>query len=74
NNNFTCTDVGQLSAQQISIRDTLAYRDLAPKRELACDECTQYLPPASGSGCGGCKVMPGPAHPKGTCKVFAKKS
>lgn len=69
---FTCTGVGGLSVEALTIRDRLAYRDLAPKPELACDLCTQYLPPPSGSGCGGCKVMPGPTHPKGTCKVFAR--
>ncbi len=71
---FTCTDVSALNPEQLGIRDKLNYRDKAPKAELACEVCTQYLPPPGGEGCGGCKVMPGPTHPHGSCKVFAKKA
>ena len=69
---FTCTDVSDLSVRDLQTREKLAYRDRTAKPELACDLCTQYVPP-SGSGCGTCRVVPGPTHPKGSCKVFAKK-
>lgn len=70
---FSCIDVSALNPNQIRVRETLEYRDKAAKPELACDLCVQYIFPASREGCGGCKVMPGPTHPKGSCKVFAKK-
>jgi len=71
---FLCTDVSTLSVQQIEIRNKLQYRDQAAKPELACDQCSQYVASPSDVGCGSCKVMPGPAHPQGSCLVFAKKS
>lgn len=72
NNVFSCTSTTGLSPSELEIRHKLGYTDTAPKPELACSECAQYVE-AQADGCGGCKVMPGPTHPDGYCKVFQAK-
>jgi hypothetical protein len=70
---FSCSATTGLSVEQLQIRQTLAYVDKAPTPEQSCIHCSQYIP-AAADGCGGCKVMPGPTHPNGHCKVFQAKS
>jgi hypothetical protein len=66
----SCAAVGQLSPEEQASRDTLQYVDIAPTRDRTCQQCRQWLPQEEG-GCGACKVMKGPVHPKGTCRLFA---
>lgn len=68
---FSCTDVSGLTEPDRSARVILLYQDLSPTPEKECERCTQYVPAAE--GCGSCKVVRGPIHPRGTCKVFAAK-
>jgi hypothetical protein len=51
------------------MRATLEYVDRGTDPLRACDKCMQFQPVAG--ACGGCKLVPGPIHPKGTCKVFS---
>ena len=69
----TCTDVTGLSTDEINQRNNIAaYVDLAPDPSKKCALCVQYVPGAP-NACGGCKVVKGPIHPDGTCKLFVAK-
>jgi hypothetical protein len=69
---MTCSDVSGLSAEEINARTMTAYVDRSMEIDKTCVACVQYIDAPSG-GCGGCKVLKGPVHPLGTCKLFAKK-
>jgi hypothetical protein len=69
----SCNDVAGLSAEDAKVRTTLEYVDRAPDPTKTCDKCQQWIAPADASACGGCKVVKGPIHPKGHCKVFVAK-
>lgn len=67
---FSCDEGGQLSPKQLELRARVKYTDRAPKVELQCVRCVQYISAQDGR-CGQCKVMPGPTHPQGYCTLFA---
>jgi len=69
----SCLDVSGLSPEEINQRNNVAaYVDLAPDASKKCALCVQYIP-AAPNACGGCKVVKGPIHPDGTCKLFVPK-
>jgi len=68
---FACTDTGGLAAEDVTARVNAGYTDHAPDPARACERCQQYM--GSSDGCGACKLVRGPIHPKGTCKVFTAK-
>lgn len=70
----SCTDVSGLSPADVELRKTLEYVDRSPLAEKTCEKCQQWVAPASEDQCGGCKVMKGPVHPLGYCKVFVAKA
>ncbi len=70
---LTCTDTSGLSADEAAARKTLEYTDKAPDPSKLCSNCLQFTPGAP-NACGGCKVLKGPVHPSGWCKVWAAKT
>ncbi|HVJ19883.1 MAG TPA: high-potential iron-sulfur protein [Polyangiaceae bacterium] len=70
----SCGDVSGLSAADAELRKTLEYVDQSPIAAQTCEKCQQWIEPASADQCGGCKVMKGPVHPNGHCKVFVAKT
>lgn len=70
----SCNDVSGLSADDAKVRTTLEYVDRAPDPSKTCEKCQQWIAPAESGSCGGCKVLKGPVHPKGHCKVFVAKA
>jgi hypothetical protein len=70
---FACDATTGLTPEGIAIRQNLAYLDRTKNPEQRCDNCQQYVPASSGQ-CGGCKVMPGPAHPLAYCKVWVQRT
>jgi hypothetical protein len=70
----SCNDVSGLNAEDAKVRTTLEYVDRTPDPSKPCDKCQQWIPPAEADACGGCKVIKGPIHPKGHCKVFVAKA
>lgn len=57
-----------LSTEQIAIRNNLRYVDATPISTRTCDNCRLYTEAMRGTSClGGCKIVPGPIHPKGYC-------
>jgi hypothetical protein len=69
----SCTDAPGLTADEAQIRATVAYVEPSPQAEKRCETCRQYVPPSAEGSCGGCKVVKGPIHPNGTCKVYGAK-
>jgi hypothetical protein len=70
----SCTDVSKLTEDQKKTRTTLAYEDFSREPGKTCVKCSQYTEPPSADQCGGCKVLPGPVHPNGYCRVFTPKA
>lgn len=69
----TCTDVGGLSSDEINMRNVIAaYSEPSMDAAKNCVLCAQYVP-AAPNACGGCKVIKGPIHPEGSCKLFVAK-
>lgn len=68
---FSCTDVSNLTDEQIQTRKSLQYVDDSPHAEKRCNNCKFFEPPAAGKQCGGCQVVPGPIHPQGYSTAWA---
>lgn len=68
---FSCDDARQVSAPERERRAAQQYAERTPRPGETCAGCTQYQGPASGS-CGTCKLLPGPVHPEGWCRVYAR--
>jgi hypothetical protein len=64
----SCTDVSKLTST------TLGYEDFSREAGKTCVKCSQYTEPPAADQCGGCKVLPGPVHPNGYCRVFSPKT
>lgn len=67
---FSCEGVDQVSEDQKAIRAALRYVDATPISARTCDNCKLYTRALAGAACGGCKVVPGPIHPKGWCSSW----
>ncbi len=67
---FTCTDTQGLTPEEAAARVAVEYVDRSPDTSKVCVSCQQWIPP-TGDACGGCKVLKGPAHPAGWCKLYA---
>lgn len=64
-----CPEQNGLSVQEQAIRTSLKYEDGSQMPGRTCDNCKLYTLPEI-SSCGGCKVVPGPIHPKGYCTAW----
>lgn len=67
---FSCTDVSDLTEEQIQTRKSLQYVDDSPHAEKRCNNCKLFEPPGDDEQCGRCQVVPGPIHPKGYCTAW----
>jgi hypothetical protein len=65
-----CPNQESMSEQERAIRHSLKYVDKTPIAGRTCDNCKLYILPSSTSHCGGCKVVPGPIHPRGYCTAW----
>ena len=68
-----CTSTLGLTQDEIKTRTSLAYVDRSADPKKHCVDCQQYIAPPSIDQCGGCKVLKGPVHPRGSCNVFTPK-
>jgi len=69
----SCADTTALSSDEANARTSLGYVD-STQTEKTCVACAQWVAPKDASECGGCKLLKGPIHPRGTCKAFAPKA
>ena len=70
---FTCMDTAGLAAEDAAQRAQVAYVDRTTEVGKNCESCQQYVVATSDGACGTCKLMKGPVHPWGNCKLYAKK-
>lgn len=70
---FACVAAPDLSADDAKLRTTLVYVDAAADPTKACVNCAQYVAAPDDGSCGSCRLMRGPIHPNGSCKLFAPK-
>jgi hypothetical protein len=68
-----CEGLDAISPLNVRLRATLEYVDVSTRPDKLCVDCSQYVISPAEDSCGTCKLVPGPIHPKGTCKVFAPK-
>lgn len=71
---LTCTDTSDLSEQDATMRTTLNYVDISTVEGKTCDNCSLYVAPETGSGCGTCLTIKGPIHPMGYCDIWAAQT
>jgi hypothetical protein len=64
---------GVLTAEEVQLRKMLLYTDLAQTPDKACINCTLFVAAREADTCATCKVIHGPVHPNGTCKIFLRK-
>ncbi|HEY5071062.1 MAG TPA: hypothetical protein VII63_03435 [Caulobacteraceae bacterium] len=57
-----------VSAAPAKLSQKVAAYQPTPKGKQRCDNCIQWLPPAS------CKVVEGPISPAGWCNLYAPKA
>jgi hypothetical protein len=69
---LVCDGLPGLEPADVQLRTTLEYKDKSPLPERECVACSLYLPAPAAGTCGKCKVVKGPIHPQGTCKIFIK--
>lgn len=70
---LACTSTAGLAPEDVTMREqTAAYVDHSPDAAKKCVGCVQYTP-AGPDACGGCKVVKGPIHPDGYCKLWVAK-
>jgi hypothetical protein len=69
-----CLDVTGLTPDDAQARTALGYAEPAADQSKGCASCQQFVAPAADGACGSCKLLKGPIHPNGTCKVFTRKS
>ena len=69
---LVCDGLPGLEPADVQLRTTLEYKDKSPQPERECLNCSLYLPAPAAGTCGTCKVVKGPIHPHGTCKIFIK--
>jgi len=69
---LNCEGTDGLTPDQVAMRTNMNYVDKTPKADQDCANCLHFEP-ASGDGCGGCKVVPGTIHPDGWCTIWAAK-
>jgi hypothetical protein len=71
---LTCNDTSGLASADLTMRQSQAYTDVTPDASKTCDGCSLFKAPAQTNACGSCTVLKGPVHPKGYCKLWAKKA
>jgi hypothetical protein len=66
----SCNDTSKLAPDDLTARTAVAYLDKSPEPGKVCLKCIQYIAAPSADQCGGCKVIKGPIHPNGWCRVY----
>ena len=63
------------AAKNDAMRKSTNYKD-TPDGDKKCSACAQFVPGASATAAGGCKIYPGDTEvsPNGSCIAFSKKA
>ena len=70
---LVCEGLPGLTPEELQLRKTLQYVDASPQPGRNCTTCTLFVPSKEPDSCGACKVIHGPVHPNGWCKIFVLK-
>jgi hypothetical protein len=70
---LACTDASSLGGEDSLARSATAYVDRTVDRSRSCATCQQYIEPTDSCACGACKLLKGPVHPMGTCKLYSTR-
>ncbi len=54
-------------------KDAVKYVDKGDVPGRDCDDCLQYIPPASATASATCRIVDGPISPHGHCVAFTPK-
>ncbi len=54
---------------ELAARKAVAYTESTPDPSKDCAKCRHFV--GAADSCGTCKLLKGPIHPKGSCKVFS---
>ncbi|MGC4070568.1 MAG: hypothetical protein QM784_39050 [Polyangiaceae bacterium] len=65
----TCDDDAELDPFELEARRRAGYVEHTANETRNCRAC-QYWVRSSSAGCGSCKLLRGPIHPEGTCRLF----
>lgn len=69
-----CTDLSDLTEQQITLRENLEYVSETPIPEKRCDNCQFYIPAEAGESCGGCQLFAGAVAAGGYCTSWVQRT
>lgn len=69
-----CDDTTGLDDGSKATRTSLKYVDKSTEAGKECKLCQQFVEPAGGAACGGCKLFKGTVSPAGYCSGFAAKA
>lgn len=67
-----CSNVSDLQDAEVQTRTENEYRQHSERDDQFCMNCLNWIPPASGTGCGTCKTVRGPINPDGWCKQWTQ--
>ena len=68
-----CSDTKGLTDAEKGMRTALKYADTVEDATRECVKCQLYIPEAKAGTCGGCQILKGTIHPKGTCASWSAK-
>jgi hypothetical protein len=69
-----CADPRKLTAAENAQRQSFHYVEQSTDQTKTCSGCSFFTPSESGTGCGQCQVLLGPANPRGHCDSWAAKA
>ena len=65
---------GAARAQAKIAKDAVKYTDNGNLPGKDCDDCQQYLPPATAGDAAGCRIVEGAISPHGHCIAFTPRA
>jgi hypothetical protein len=71
--NLSCLDTTALASNDVVARGALGYMDRSPDSVHSCANCNHFTT-AGTDRCGSCRLIRGPIHPDGWCRVWVVKS
>ena len=66
-----CTDLSDLTSEDLAARKKFAYTDESPVGDQRCENCNLFLPVAQERKCGECLLFKGAVQPSGYCTYWA---
>lgn len=68
-----CSAAERLWPAEARTRTDNEYVDESPHELRFCFNCTNFVPPPGGAGCGSCTTVKGPINPGGWCKAWTER-